>query len=155
MFAKSICNEINNDTEEPKVKTKYIASLVIATAVVAAASGGINTANSQNKKNTEACFVKGRAYSTGANACLAISTSPGIEHSCEAHNTWRARNSCATPVSPSGPAYGEDDVEGAVCHGTGGIYSPGFEGCPNGKYQRCEPDGTWLDRGEINGVKCK
>lgn len=63
------------------MKAKFIASLAFAAAALAA--GGIHLAFSQDQ-NTEACFVKGRAYCTGASACLAISTSPGIEHTCEA-----------------------------------------------------------------------
>jgi hypothetical protein len=112
------------------------------------------SAKSQGK-GEEACAAASQAFAIGFEGCFDVKASSGIQHKCDAHNYWKPMGSCSNPKVQTGTKFERDDFEGMLCAGGGGYYSPSFEGCMSGQYQRCETSGSWRTVGAPNGVTCK
>jgi hypothetical protein len=96
----------------------------------------------------EACLYASRAYSVGFEGCFRR-----VQLSCDAHDRWVVRGSCAGTGVPSGGAAVPglpDSFQGELCI-SGDWYSPEAEGCFGSKYQKCLTSSQWAEVTPVTG----
>lgn len=98
----------------------------------------------------EVCVADGRVFSVGAEVCFGQA-----QFECEQFNAWTYRGSCKGAKIPETPreVNSAEDIDGSLCL-MGTYYSPGYEGCFSGVYQKCGPDGSWRESRSLDGVEC-
>lgn len=127
---------------------------LVAVSLTALALGAVAVVARSQSKAEEACVAKSQVFALGFEGCFEVGASTGIDHKCDAHNYWKPRGACARSKAQTGTKFVRNNFD-SLCSGAGGYYSPTFEGCMSGTYQRCEADGTWRTVGAPDGVSCK